>query len=235
VRSATLLVTNSYFTAESIYRAYSARACVSYLGVDIEQFRPLDLQREDYVFSVGAVSPLKGYDFQIDAIACMPGTRRPRLVIAGNTVSGAERSYLESRARQRGVSLAVHEHVTESELVRLYNRARALVYSPILEPFGFAPIEAMACGTPVVAVAEGGVRESVQHEQTGLLAPRDPYGFAEQLGRLLQDDALYRHVSETAVQKAQTFWNWSAAGARFLACIEAHLPGVAADEIRTEV
>ena len=52
--------------------------------------------------------------------------------------------------------------------------ARATVYAPIMEPFGFVPLESMACGTPVVGVCEGGVRETIRHEETGLLVDRDP-------------------------------------------------------------
>lgn len=224
VHCATLLLTNSYFTAESIYRAYRRRACVSYLGVDADLFRPLDLPRENFVLSVGAVSPLKGYDFQIDALACLAAEARPELVIVGNTVSGAERSYLEGRAVECDVSVTFRENVGDAELVRLYNQARALIYSPILEPFGFAPLEAMACGTPVVAVAEGGVRESVRHEQTGLLAPRDPRRFAAELNRIMHDDEPGRRLAQEGIAAARSFWTWQMAAERFLECVRAAVP-----------
>ncbi len=216
VRTATLLLTNSYFTAESIYRAYDQRALVSYLGVDTDLFRPLEVPREDFVLSVGAVSPLKGYDFLIDALGCVPAARRPPLVIVGNTVSGGEHGYLQGLARRRGVSLEVRENVPDAELVELYNRARALVYAPVLEPFGFAPLEAMACGTPVVAVAEGGVRESVCDGVTGLLTQRVPQHFATALIQLLSDDALHARLGAAAVSLVRSFWTWDAAYARFI-------------------
>jgi glycosyltransferase involved in cell wall biosynthesis len=68
-----------------------------------------------------------------------------------------------------------------------YNKARLCVYAPVKEPFGLVPLEAMACGTPVVGVREGGVSESVRHGETGLLTERDPRQFAEAIISLLND------------------------------------------------
>jgi glycosyltransferase involved in cell wall biosynthesis len=216
VRCATLLLTNSYFTAESIYRAYNRRALVSYLGVDIDLFRPLDMPRQDFILSVGAVSPLKGYDFLVDALGHMPRENRPPLLIVGNTVSGSEHTYLKTFAAQRGVTVDVRCNVPDTELVQLYNQARALVYAPVLEPFGFAPLEAMACGTPVVAVAEGGVRESVRDGETGLLVQRDPRRFAVALGALLRDEAMHARLGAAGASAVRSLWTWSAAYERFI-------------------
>ena len=79
-------------------------------------------------------------------------------------------------AVSRGVPFTPHLRISDDELVTLLNRASAMVYAPRLEPFDLAPIEAAACGLPVVAVAEGGVRETVIDNETGFLvqnAPRD--------------------------------------------------------------
>jgi glycosyltransferase involved in cell wall biosynthesis len=223
VCSATALLTNSYFTAESIYRAYHRRACVSYLGVDVEVFRPLRLPRRDYVLSVGAVSPLKGYDFLVRALGHMPRGKRPPFVVVGNSVSQAEHTYLQGLATQHGVSLEVRQNVSETELVHLYNEARALVYAPVLEPFGFAALEAMACGTPVVAVAEGGVRESVRDRVSGLLTQRDPRRFACALSALLDDEDMQARLGAGGVSTVRSFWTWTAAYERFMDLVQASL------------
>ena len=70
-------------------------------------------------------------------------------------------------ARSLNVTLEVKKMVTDEQLVRLLSGAICMVYSSNLEPFGFAPLEANACGTPVIAVAEGGVRETIIHEKNG--------------------------------------------------------------------
>ncbi|MBC8509849.1 MAG: glycosyltransferase family 4 protein [Anaerolineales bacterium] len=209
VRWASLLFANSFFSAESIYRAYGVRARVSYLGVDAEKFRPLNLERQNIVLSVGAVSPLKGYDFLIEALGLFAEAKRPKLVIVGNTASTGETSFLKELAEQRGIVVEFRVNVSEDDLVWFYNQARALVYAPVLEPFGLAPLEAMACGTPVVAVQEGGVRESVIDGVSGLLVQRDAAAFAEALHRVLNNPALARELGENGRIEVQRFWTWA--------------------------
>jgi glycosyltransferase involved in cell wall biosynthesis len=215
VHHATLLLTNSYFSAESIYRAYGLRARVCYLGVDTARFRPLGRERDNVVLSVGAVSPMKGYDFLIESIGLLPREHRPALVIVGNTSSAAETCYLNEMARQRGVAIRYEIDVSEDELVGWYNRVRAFVYAPVLEPFGLAPIEAIACGTPVVAVKEGGVRESMKEDDTALLVPRDAAAFAQALDSLRARPALWEHMSRRGREEALRFWDWKSAYHRF--------------------
>jgi glycosyltransferase involved in cell wall biosynthesis len=215
VRRATVLLTNSFFSAESIYRAYGLRAQVCYLGVDTERFRPLKMERENVVLSVGAVSPLKGYDFLVESLSRISPECRPRLVIIGNTAAAAETEHLQKLASRLGVDLAFEIDIPEEELVRWYNRARAFVYAPILEPFGLAPLEAMACGTPVVAVQEGGVRESVRDDETGILVPRDPEAFARALDSLRARPDRRDRLAERARSEALRFWTWDRACERF--------------------
>lgn len=222
-QSATLILANSYFSAESIYRAYHRRALVSYLGIDTHVFHPLELPREDFVLSVGEIQPHKGYDFLIEALAYVPSDKRPPLVLVGNVAGEQELGYLQALAICRGVTLEVKRNLPLAELVRLYNQARAVVYAPVLEPFGFVPLEAMACGTPVVAVAEGGVRETVRDGETGLLAQRDPQIFARTLQRLLDDKDLQTQLGVTGVSMVRSPWTWSAAYDRLMDLVQTNL------------
>jgi glycosyltransferase involved in cell wall biosynthesis len=82
--------------------------------------------------------------------------------------------------------------VTDNELIDIYNRASMMVYAPRLEPFGFVPLEANACGLPVVAVAEGGVRETVIDGMNGLLVESDEMAMASAIERI-RDDKDYAH------------------------------------------
>jgi glycosyltransferase involved in cell wall biosynthesis len=101
--------------------------------------------------------------------------------------------------------------IADGELVDLLNRAAVMVYAPRLEPFGFAPLEAGACALPVVAVPEGGVRETVFDGVNGLLVEPEPGALAEAMQRVLQDSALARRLGrqgrELVVQR------WSLPGA----------------------
>lgn len=216
VREADAVLANSFFSAEAIYRAYALRAQVSYLGVDSELFRPMALERQNFVLSVGAVSPLKGYDFLIDALGFIPTAIRPEFVIVGNTASSGEVRFLKDMAARQGVEVRFCVNVTDQNLVALYNQARALVYAPVLEPFGFAPLEAMACATPVIAVKEGGVRESVVDGVTGLLAPREPIIFAQKLKEVLTDPALAHTLGKNGREIILSLWTWTRAAERLI-------------------
>ncbi len=219
IRKATQVVTNSYFTREALYRTYGVNASVVYHGVDLETFRPLRLERENLVVSVGALTPNKGFDFIVESLGWLPEALRPELVVVSNYQEPLERAYLQELAARRGVRLSLRRAVGVDELARLYNVARATVYAPVLEPFGLVPLESMACGTPVVAVAEGGVRESVAHGETGLLTERRPRQFAETLRLLLEDSALAARLGAQAREQALERWRWE----RTVAQIETHL------------
>ena len=159
VRAATTVLVNSAYSRESLYRTYGIYAQVCYLGVDTERFHPLSLPKEDFVLSVGALHPSKGFDFLIRSLALLDEPNRPCLVLVSNFTNEPEEQYLAQLAKQLHVPVAFHRRISDEKLLAFYNQARATVYAPVMEPFGFVPIEAMACGTPVIGVREGGVRE----------------------------------------------------------------------------
>jgi len=215
------VLVNSRFMAGTIREIYGVNAHVSYLGVDTEHFRPLGLERRRFVLSVGSLTPLKGFDFLVEALGCCPPDRRLPLIIVSNFSNPPEREYLEQMARERQVELQLVGHTSEDDLVRLYNEASAVAYAPVREPFGLVPLEAMACGTPIVAVAEGGIPESVIDGRTGLLTSRDPAGFAAALERLVADPAFAGRCGEQGREHVLREWTWDRATSR----LEGHLAG----------
>ena len=95
-----------------------------------------------------------------------------------------------------------------------------MVYAPYLEPFGYVPIEAMSCGTPVVGVKEGGVRESVLQNRTGLLTQRDEKDFARAIVKLSNDKQLWERLSLNGIKYVRSYWTLEHAGERLLKHIE---------------
>jgi glycosyltransferase involved in cell wall biosynthesis len=84
------------------------------------------------------------------------------------------------------------------------------LYAPRLEPFGYAPLEANACGVPVVAVAEGGMRETIQDGLNGLMVEHDPERMAAAIERLMVDDELAQRLSRDAYCLTREKWSFSA-------------------------
>lgn len=150
----------SQYVAQRIERYYNRRAAVVYPPVDTDYFTP-DVRRPATTFViVSALVPYKRLDLAIDA-AHLAGVE---LDIIGD---GPERPALEARAAAgRGVRLLGR---LDDDAVREHYRAATAVLLPGEEDFGIVPVEAQACGRPVVALARGGATETVVHGETGLL------------------------------------------------------------------
>jgi glycosyltransferase involved in cell wall biosynthesis len=210
------ILTNSYFSRESILRSYGRNSFVSYLGVDTEIFKPLGIPKENFVLSVGSLAPRKGVDFIVSSLGTIHSKIRPKFIVVSNAVDIHLKNSLEQFAQQIGVDLRIERSIADDELVSLYNRAQLVLYAPYLEPFGLVPLEAMACGTPVVAVREGGVRESVIHNKTGVLTQRDEGMFAEAVTELLSNDEKMRDMSQKAIECIEEYWTVEKAGKRLM-------------------
>jgi glycosyltransferase involved in cell wall biosynthesis len=183
------ILVNSLFSRESVLRSYGLNARVCYLGVDTERFVHRQLPREQFVVGIGAIVPEKNIALVIEALGRVPAPR-PRLVWVANVAEPSHLEELKRLASGLDVEAEFKVNVSDEQLIEILNRGLMMVYAPRLEPFGFAPLEANACGMPVVAVAEGGVRETVEHGVNGLLVRHDAGEMAEAI-RLLSEDKRY--------------------------------------------
>jgi len=219
------LLCNSYFSRESILRSYGVDAEVCYLGIDIDHFRPRDVLRGNFVVGLGAFTREKNMQLCIEAMSLL-AEPRPALRWIGNVNEQAYLAEMRDLAKARGVSLETHQNVSEEELLDTLCRAVAMIYTPRLEPFGLAPLEAGASGTPVVAVAEGGVRETVRDGVNGLLVDGRPELIAAALQSLLDHPDLARRLGEQARALVEKNWGLAASNARLIAklaeAVEAH-------------
>jgi glycosyltransferase involved in cell wall biosynthesis len=207
-RAAGLVVANSRYCRDYAHRAYGVSTVVNYPGVDVEAFRPGDGTREGFVLTVGEQLPTKGFDWAIRAVGAIPEAKRPPLVWVGNRAQPAEAAYLRSVAAAQGVTLEMRERLPDPELKRLFQTASAFLFTPHLEPFGLAAVEAMASGTPVVAVREAGPAETVVDGETGFLRDRDPAQLGEALLRLLDDPALAGCLGRAGREHVEANFTW---------------------------
>lgn len=206
------LLVNSFFSRESVLRAYGIDSRVCYLGVATERFRPLGLPRERVVIGLGAVHPSKGLETAVEAIASIPEKQRPELQWIGNFADPHYHKTIEKLAKSRGVRFVPRVAVSDEEVVDLLNRASVMLYTSRLEPFGLAPLEANACATPVVAIAEGGIRESIVNGLNGTLVPeRRPESIGRALSKFLDEPGWARAVGERARAHVVENWTWDRA------------------------
>ncbi len=213
IAGADTIVTHSRFTAANLARIYGVHAGVVPLGVDSDTFTPGDGRREPTVLSIGALHPLKGHQDVIAAVATIAAPARPRIVIVGDR--GALAGALRDQARALEVELDLLHGLPLDRLVEQYRRAGVVVAAMVREPFGLVPLEAMACGAPVVAVAEGGLLETVRDMQTGILAPREPAALGAAIERVLGDPQLAARLGAAGREAAVSDWSWERTACAF--------------------
>jgi glycosyltransferase involved in cell wall biosynthesis len=208
IENAHLLLSNSKFTCEKTKSNYGRNSTVCHVGVDVHGFYKMPLVEEDFVLSVGELSPRKGFDFLVECLGQIPSQYRPALKLACNTIHAHEQAYVESLAREKGVNLEILYNLNVDQLRLLYNKAKLCVYAPIMEPFGLVPLEAMACGKAVVGVKEGGILESIVHEYTGLLIERNIEKFSNAIMELLKNPGWRNKMGEQGRQYILKNWSW---------------------------
>lgn len=210
-QKATHVLVNSRFTQQMIRQNYLVDPAVSYHGVDVNKFKPMPVEKEPILLSVGSLTILKGFDFLVESLAYMPPEQRLSLVLASNFHNPQEKQYLEQLAAAKQVEIRFLGNVDDAQLVALYNQAALTLYAPIREPFGLVPLESMACGTAVVAVREGGIPETVLPGETGLLTERDPQKFAQAVTQLVMDPVLAEQYGRSGRAHVLQNWTWERA------------------------
>jgi len=205
-RSFDQILVNSFFSREALLRAYGISAKVCYLGTDPGKFKDLGLPRENFVMGIGTLGPSKNVRLAVEGVGQVPKQIRPKLIWVANMTSAPYKEECVSLARDLNVDFEAKEMISDDELVSLLNRASAMVYAPRLEPFGFAPLEANFCRLPVVAVAEGGVRETVVDGLNGLLVDHDPEKLGAAITKLLSDEPLRARLGEQGYRIAYEKW-----------------------------
>jgi glycosyltransferase involved in cell wall biosynthesis len=169
-------------------------------GVDAAWWQsPLVHDRAPMLLYAGRIMWQKNLELALETVRLLGD--EVRLVIAG-MVDEKSRGYLESlRAQAIGLPVTFEIAPPDERLRELYATATALLFTPRNEDFGMVVLEAMAAGTPVLAVDAGGPRGTVDHGVTGWLLPPEPAAFAAQVRALLRSDL--RPLREAARASAQ--------------------------------
>jgi glycosyltransferase involved in cell wall biosynthesis len=214
-----------------LYGARPARISTVPWGVDTQHFAPGDKAQarralgwaddEFIILQVGPLLPGTGTDDVILALARLPRTLRARLIVVAGDGAGAddsctpgaalETARLGALARDAGVAdrVSFAGRCARQQLPQCYAGADVLAATPWCEPFGTSPLEAMACGTPVIGSTVGSIRHTVAPGVSGcLVPPREPDALAAQLMRLQTHPQVLRALGRGSVQRARTLFAW---------------------------
>ena len=206
-------------------------------GIDLDQYRPtpepavlakygIDPARP-FVLFVGRITRQKGIIHLVNAIRSIrAGVQVVLCAGAPDTPEiGQEMAAKVELARSQSTNpiIWIPEIVPKDEIIRLYTMAEVFVCPSVYEPFGIINLEAMACGTPVVASAVGGIKEVVVPGKTGLLVPFDPVSnldfepkdpakfaldLAEEINQLLDDPEKAYEMGVRSRERVEQFFSW---------------------------
>jgi glycogen synthase len=227
----------------SLYGVAPERIRVIHNGIDLGQYRPRPdpavLARygidpgTPYLLFVGRITRQKGIIHLVSAVKHLrPGVQVVLCAGAPDTEEiGREMAERVGQARRETANPVVWiaQMVPKEDLIPLYTQAAVFVCPSVYEPFGIINLEAMACGTPVVASAVGGIKEVVVPGQTGLLVPleargatdfepRDPGQFARDLAAavngLLADPPGRERMGRLARERVERHFGWESIARR---------------------
>lgn len=189
IKGASIILANSNFSKQGIKKAYGIDSIVSYMGVDTKIFRPEIIEKDIDILYVGGAGYTEGYGLLEKAVKLLNKELSVKSLVS-------EKTWINN----------------DLELRKLYSRAKLIVCLAQNEPFGLIPIEAMACGVPVIALDNGGYKESVVNGKTGYLINRDPQMLAKKISFLINHENIRIKMGKYSRDHVVKNWTWEKSG-----------------------
>ena len=230
-QKAARIATVSEYSRQDLLRTYKLppeKVAVTYNGVE-PHFTPqaqLDEVAEikqqfgierDYLLAVGSLQPRKNLVRLIRAYAKLRAESEsfsPQLVIVGRKLWLAEEIFAEVRRQRWAEDVILTGYVSDNDLPKLYRQATAFVYPSLFEGFGLPPVEAMACGTPVITSDVSSLPE-VTGRAALLIDPKNQTSIESALLQIMRDQELRAEMRERGIEQAKKF-TWQAAAEKTL-------------------
>jgi glycogen synthase len=204
------------------FKCDPARVVVIHNGIDPDKFRHTEARdhlerlgvKPPYVLFVGRITDQKGIFHLLEAAKLLPAG--VQIVLCASAPDTPE---IEERLRKAVAALPnvlwINEMVKHEVVTQLYSHAAVFCCPSVYEPFGLINLEAMACETPVVASAVGGIVEVVEDGKTGLLVPpAQPAVLAEALTRVLENPELGRRMGKAGRARVEAKFSWASVAER---------------------
>jgi glycosyltransferase involved in cell wall biosynthesis len=199
-----------------------ARVVVIHNGIDPDRFRHVEARdhldrlgvNAPYVLFVGRITDQKGIFHLLEAAKLLPPG--VQVVLCASAPDTPE---IEERLRKAVATLPnvrwINEMVKLEVVTQLYSHAAVFCCPSVYEPFGLINLEAMACETPVVASAVGGIVEVVEDGKTGVLVPpARPDVLAQALTRILENPELGRRMGKAGRARVEAKFSWASVAER---------------------
>ena len=192
------------------------KVTVIYNGVDLEKWQPIQSESTrkafniegDYILFVGRTSRQKGLIHLLDAMDEVDNNITLVCCTSAPDTPEIEQEIKKKVAEKQNI-LWINSLLRESQYIELYSNASVFVCPSIYEPFGIINLEAMACQTPVVASAVGGIQEVVVPEETGLLVPPgDPKLLAAAVNKVLGNKNMARQMGIAGRSRVEKIFSW---------------------------
>jgi glycosyltransferase involved in cell wall biosynthesis len=197
VHTVDMIVANSKNVQGRIRKVYNRDAEIIYPPVAASRFH--NAGYGDFWLSVNRIYPEKRIELQMDVFRNLP---EEKLVIVGGYAAGDHATnYTVRLQEQLPPNVTMAGEISEDELVDLYANCKGFICTAIDEDFGLTPLEAMASGKPVVAVDEGGFRETVT-PQTGILVPASRDAIIDAIRTISRDPGSFRNA---CIERAAQF------------------------------
>lgn len=229
------LLTVSRSSEVDIRKAFdipSGRITTIPLGVDTDVFRPAQQRRPGSVVCVASAdAPLKGVSYLLEAIAKLSSERDVELTLVSKLdPDGPSAAMIEELAI--GSRVRVVSGLEDEEMAQLMASAEVACVPSLYEGFSLPAVEAMACGTPLVATRAGAIPEVVgdNGEAALLVPPRDSGRLAQAIGTLLDDADARTRMGAAGRRRVEERYSWAAVAAKTAAHYETVLAGVQSDD-----
>lgn len=234
VTGQTVTTTNEKEKLEQLYKFTSENITIIPPGVDVHTFRSpqwgekkikIELP-EKYIFCLGRLGASKGRDLLLKAFNIVR-KKIPEvyLIIGGGSPKpGREEQELLNTMNkiidENDMKEKVHlvGYIPDKLIVPYYQQASIFVLPSVFEPFGMTAVEAMACGTPVIASKFAGIKDVISHEQNGLLInPKNIEEFADAMIMLLKDKQLAENIGKKGYKTCHKYFSWESIAKRHIA------------------